>query len=82
MATSGLGPWGTAQQRLGQNARLDRHLADSLQELAQEQALDGKLAWAIESGRVYGLRQQKCYMRLERQLNRNLQRWHITQPTW
>ena len=53
----------------------------SLNQLSNHQADDEKLAWAIESGRVYGLRQQKCNVRLQKQLNREF-RHSPTEPMW
>ena len=74
MATTGAGPWATAQERLNKFVRNDRWLVGELNDLSKDQSNDTKLAWALESGRVYGLRQQKCDMRLKRQLNRDYRR--------
>jgi hypothetical protein len=49
--------------------------------LSEHQARDDKLAFAIEAGRVYGLRQQKYDMVLKRQLNRDVRRPH-TEEMW
>jgi hypothetical protein len=53
----------------------------SLNQLSDHQANDDKLAWAIESGRVYGLRQQKCNVRLQKGLNREFHR-APAEPMW
>ena len=81
MAMMGSGPWGTAQEVFNKFARQDRQLLGSLHRLSVHQANDDKLAWAIESGRVYGLRQQKCNVRLQKQLNREV-RHAPTEPMW
>ena len=49
--------------------------------LSMHQTHDDKLAFAIEAGRVYGLRQQKYDMALKRQLNRDVRRPH-TEEMW
>ena len=64
------GPWLLPAEVLNRFARLDRSLADKLKVLSELQARDNKLAFAIESGRIYGLRQQKFNMTLKKQLNR------------
>ena len=62
----------TASERLNRFARMDRNLAKQLNDLSEHQARENKLAFAIESGRIYGLRAQKCDMHLKRQLT---QQW-------
>ena len=64
--------WMTASERLNRFARMDRNLAKQLNDLSEHQAHENKLAFAIESGRIYGLRAQKCDMHLKRQLT---QQW-------
>lgn len=64
-------PWANAQEQFNNFARIDRSLAAKLQELGEDQSHDRKLAWAIESGRIYGLRQQKYQMILKRELNKD-----------
>jgi hypothetical protein len=64
-------PWANAQEQFNNFARIDRSLAAKLQELGEDQSHDRKLAWALESGRIYGLRQQKCQMLLKRELNKD-----------
>lgn len=75
MATMDPGPWATAQAKFSRNVPLDPELADRLQDLSEEQASQSKLAYAIESGRIYGLRQMKYQMMLQRELNK------MTPPT-
>jgi hypothetical protein len=49
---------------------MDRSLASQLNSLSERQAYDSKLAFALEAGRIYGLRAQNYDMILKRQLNR------------
>ena len=60
--------WMTASEYLNRFARMDHSLAKRLNNLSEHQAREEKLASAIESGRIYGLRAQKCDMYLKRQL--------------
>ena len=53
---------------------MDRNLARELGSLSKHQAHDEKLAEAIESGRVYGLRQQRYDMTLRRELGQDWER--------
>ena len=64
-------PWESAAGRLNYFARMDRSLAGKLNQMSQDQSDEDKLAWALESGRVYGLRTQECDMLLKRQLNKD-----------
>ncbi len=68
----GQGPWAPAQEAFNKFARMDHRLAATLNDLSLHQARENRLAAAIESGRIYGLRQQKCNMILKRQLNKDL----------
>ena len=70
MAMMDRGPWAPAPEVFNRFARMDRSVAETLNVLSQLQARDDKLAFAIEEGRVYGLRQQKYEMTLKKQLNR------------
>ncbi len=60
--------WMTASEYMNRFARMDRDLAKRLNALSKHQAHETKLAFAIESGRIYGLRAQKYDMHLKRQL--------------
>ena len=63
--------WPAAAEQFNNWARCDRSQGAKLAELSEEQSHQNKLAWALESsGRVYGLRQQKCHMLLKGQLNK------------
>jgi len=48
---------------------MDRQQAMRLNALSVHQASDDKLAYAVEAGRIYGMRQQKYDMLLKKQLN-------------
>ena len=63
-------PWATAQELFNKNARMDRKVAKRLNDLSKQQARDDKLAFAIASGRCYGLQQQFYDMRLRKELDR------------
>ena len=62
--------WPAAAEQLNNWARVDRSLGAKLAELSEDQSHQNKLAWALESGRIYGLRQQKCEMLHKRKLNK------------
>ena len=49
---------------------MDRKVAKRLNDLSKQQARDDKLAFAIASGRCYGLQQQFYDMRLRKELDR------------
>ena len=74
-------PWSGAQERFNKFAIRDRDLQRKLADLSEHLAHDDKLAWALESGRVYCLRAQKYDMQLKRQLNKQ---WRSppTEPMW
>ena len=59
MATMDVGPWGGTPETFNQQAEWDKSLRLRLNHLGGQQARDSKTSWAIESGRVYGLRQWK-----------------------
>ena len=60
-------PWQPAPIHFNKFASLDHRLGERLRLLSQRQAQDDKMALAIESGRIYGLRAQKYDMILKRQ---------------
>ena len=57
--------WTTVSEKMNRFARIDTSLARRLNDLSEHQARENKLAFAIESGRIYGLRAQKCNMLLK-----------------
>ena len=73
--------WMTASERMNRFARTDTSLARRLNDLSEHQARENKLAFAIESGRIYGLRAQKCDMLLKRELNKDWRRPPV-QDSW
>ena len=64
-------PWQKAALNFNKFASLDHSLGQRLRLLSQRQAQDDRMALAIESGRIYGLRAQKYDMILKRQLNQD-----------
>ena len=66
-------PWATAAERLNRFVSQDPRLGQKLKELSEDQARDNKLAFALEAGRIYGLRQQYYDMKLQRGLHREAQ---------
>ena len=72
----------TASERMNRFARIDPNLARRLNGLSEHQAHENKLAFAIESGRIYGLRAQKCDMHLKRQLTQEWRRARPVEPMW
>ena len=61
-------PWATAPERLNKFVLLDRQLAGRLTDLSIQRAQEDKLAFALEAGRIYGLRSRKCYVLLRKEL--------------
>ncbi len=74
--------WMTASEHMNRFARIDPNLARRLNGLSQHQAHENKLAFAIESGRIYGLRAQKCDVHLKRQLPREWRRASPVEHAW
>ena len=74
-------PWMTASERLCKYARQDRNLSRQLCELSKLQASQNKLAFAIEAGRTFGMRQEKYDHILQSQLARQWRNPPL-QPHW
>ena len=74
-------PFGGIAERANNFARQDRTLARHLGALSEQEAMDSKLAAAIEAGRVYGMRQQKYDMLLKKQVNQQAKH-PLTQPMY
>jgi len=74
-------PWAPAQEAFNKFARIDGRLGRRLAELSGQQARDDKIAFAIEAGRVYGLRTQKLSMNLKKELNQDW-KYSPTEPMW
>ena len=74
-------PWMTASERLCKYARMDRSLCGQLSKLSEQQASQNKLAYAIEAGRTFGMRQPKYDHILQRQVAKQW-RHPPLQPHW
>lgn len=74
--------WQTASERLNRFVSLDPRLRKELTSLSMAQARDDKIAFRLEEGRIYGLRQQFYENRLARELARKLQVTPITEAHW
>ena len=74
--------WQTASDRLNRFVRMDSSLRKELAHLSMAQARDDKIAFRLEEGRIYGLRQQFYDNRLARELARKLQVTPITEAHW
>ena len=72
-------PWTGIQQSANKYAREDPALGHILADLSKHQSHDDQLAWALESGRCYGMRQQFYQMYQKRLLNRQTAK---TQEMW
>ena len=81
MSMSGPGPWAPGNEVFNKFARMDPHLADQLNELSKRQAYEEKLAMALESGRIYGLRTQALAMLHKKDLANDM-RYPPTQRMW
>ena len=62
--------WRTASERLNRFVSMDSNLGRKLADLSVLESNEAKLSMALESGRIYGLRQQKYDHILQRQLNK------------
>ena len=62
--------WMTASERLNRFVHVDNNLGRQLADLSIQDASETKLGFALESGRIYGLRQQKYDHILRRQLHK------------
>ena len=74
--------WRSAAERMNQFANMDTALRQELNALSEAQARDDKLAFALEEGRIYGLRQEFYQYKLKRDLARSLRRENITEEHW
>jgi hypothetical protein len=67
-------PYTTAAERLNAFVNLDHSLAQKLAELSRKQSRDAALAYALETGRSYPMRQMYGHLRQQRLLNKLLTR--------
>ena len=65
--------WMTASERLNQFAPMDTTLGKRLAALSLQDADENKMTYALESGRIYGLRQEKYDHILRRQIHQDWQ---------
>ena len=74
--------WQSASDRLNRFRFLDANLRSDLSKLCIAQSRDDKLAFKLEEGRTYGMRQQYYDNKLKRDLTRTLRRTSITEEHW
>ena len=74
--------WQTAAERLNRFAHMNPSLRQELGALSKAQARDDKLAFKLEEGRIYGLRQEFYENKLKRDLAKSLRREDITEQHW
>ena len=74
--------WRSASERLNEFASLDPSLRHELYSLCKAQSRDDKIAFKLEEGRIYGLRQEYYDMKLKRDLSRTLRREDVTEEHW
>ena len=74
--------WQSASDRLNRFRFLDANLRSDLSKLCIAQSRDDKLAFKLEEGRTYGMRQQYYDNKLKRDLARTLRRTSITEDHW
>ena len=74
--------WQTASERLNRFVRMDAGLRQDLAKVSKDQARDDKIAFKLEEGRVYGLRQQYYENKLARDLGRKLHGNSLTEQHW
>jgi len=74
--------WQSASERLHRYWNMDPDLRHDLAQLGKEQARDDKLAFKLEEGRTYGMRQQFYETKLKRDLARSLRRQDVTEEHW
>ena len=71
--------WQTAAERLNRFAHMDPGLRYKLCALSKDEARDDKLAFKLEEGRTYGMRQQFYENKLKRDLAKALNVADITE---
>jgi len=74
-------PWATAAQRMNKFVSQDHELGKRLASLSMDQAQNEKVAFALEMGRIYGLRTQYYEMALQRGLVKELKQ-PLTEAMW
>ena len=66
--------WQSASERLNRYVRQDHDLGVQLANLSKQQSRNDKIAFKLEEGRIYGLRQQYYDFILERPLEANMRK--------
>ena len=74
--------WQTASDRLNRFRTLDANLRYDLSKLCMEASRDDKLAFKLEEGRTYGMRQQYYDNKLKRDLARSLRHTNVVEEHW
>ena len=74
--------WQTASDWLNRFRTLDPSLGYNLSKLCVAASRDDKLAFKLEEGRTYGVRQQYYDNKLRRDLARSLRTTDITEDHW
>ena len=74
--------WQTASDRLNRFRTLDSDLQYDLARLCKAQSRDDKLAFLLEDGRTYGMRQQFYDSKHKRDLARILRVTSVTEEHW
>ena len=74
--------WQSAAERLNSFAHLDPGLRRELNSLSMGEARDDKIAFKLEEGRTYGMRQQYYDNMLKRDLARTLRHTSVTEEHW
>ena len=71
--------WQSASDRLNRFRTLDPSLGYDLSKLCTAASRDDKLAYKLEEGRTYGVRQQYYDNKLKRDLARSLRHVNVTE---
>ena len=74
--------WQTASDRLNRFRSLDPNLGYELAKLCVAESRDDKIAFKLEEGRTYGMRQQYYENKMKRDLARSLRHTDITEDHW
>jgi hypothetical protein len=74
--------WRSAAERMNEFANVDPSLRREINTVTMAQARDDKIAFKLEEGRMYGLRQEYYNNKLKRDLARSLRREDITEEHW
>ena len=74
--------WRNASERANQFRSLDPNLGYKLTKLSMAASRDDKLAFKLEEGRTYGMRQQYYDNKRRRDLARSLRNTDVTEEQW